>query len=190
MLIEIGISARHVHLTREAIDVLFGEGYQLTRLKDLKQLGQFAANEKVEVSGPKGSFQTVRILGPERKSNQVELSASDCIKIGVAPVLRDSGKHEGTPGAVIIGPKGQIVIEQGVLVAARHAHLCLETAAAEGIEDGDILQAVVPGDRETTFGNILARVDKTYVDEFHLDTDEANACFARDNQKVEITKCR
>lgn len=187
MKIVLGVSARHVHLTREAMDVLFGKGYQLTKFKDLKQLGQFAANEKVEVEGPKGSFKTVRILGPERSKNQVELSVSDCIKIGVKPVLRDSGKHNDTVGAKIIGLKGEITIESGVLVAARHVHISVATAKKEGIKDGDILQVTVPGDRNVIFGNVLARVDDTYVDEFHLDTDEANASLAYDGQEIELS---
>lgn len=190
MFIEIGISARHVHLSREDVDVLFGEGYQLTKLKDLKQTGQYAAVEQVEVVGPKGSFRTVRILGPERKRSQVELSASDCIKLGVQPVVRDSGKHEGTPGAVLIGPNGRVELQAGVLVAARHVHLCPQTAEREGIRDGELLCATVEGERETMFGKVLARVDETYVDEFHLDTDEANACSAKSGQLAEIVKCR
>lgn len=190
MVIELGISARHVHLTREAVDILFGKGYPLTKMKDLKQLGQYAANEKVEVIGPKGSFKTVRILGPERKVNQVELSATDCLKLGVLPVLRDSGDIEGTPGATLVGPMGSITIDKGVLVATRHVHLCPETAASEGIINGEFLMARVDGDRETTFGKVLARVDKTFVDEFHLDTDEANASFAKGNQRIELYKCQ
>lgn len=190
MFIEIGISARHVHLSRADIDVLFGKDYQLTVFKDLKQLGQYAANEKVEVIGPKDGFKTVRILGPERKSSQVELSATDCIKIGVPVVLRDSGDHRDTPGVKLVGPNGSIEIESGVLVASRHMHVSSETAEKEGINNGDILCAKIPGDREVIFCNILARVDKTFVDELHLDTDEANASFIKDNQKVEVYKCQ
>lgn len=186
MKIVLGVSARHVHLTRDTIDILFGKDYQLTKLKDLKQLGQFAANEKVEVIGPKSSFATVRILGPERSKDQVELSVSDCIKIGVEPIVRDSGKHEGTKGVIIRGPKGEVVIDKGVLVAARHVHISSETAKKEGIKDGDILKATIPGPREVIFGNVLARVDETYVDEFHLDTDEANASLAKNGQEIEL----
>ena len=187
MKIGLGISARHVHLTREAIDILFGKDYQLTKLKDLKQLGQYAANEKVEVAGPRDSFKTVRILGPERSKNQVELSVSDCIKIGVKPVVKDSGDHEGSYGAKIIGPQGEITIEKGVIVASRHVHISTKTAQKEGIKNGDILKATVPGDREIVFGNILARVDDSFVDELHLDTDEANASLAYDGQEIELS---
>lgn len=190
MLIELGISARHVHLNREAIDLLFGEGYELTNFKDLKQLGQFAANEKVEVHGPKGSFGGVRILGPARRINQVEVSVTDCIKLGVLAVLRDSGDIADTPGVVLIGPKGQIELKEGVIVAARHAHFSVETALKEGITDGDRLCARVQGNREVEFRNVLARVDASYVDELHLDTDEANGALAKDNQRIEITKCQ
>lgn len=187
MKVVLGVSARHVHLTRGAIDVLFGKSYQLTKLKDLKQLNQFVANEKVVVEGPKDSFKTVRILGPERSKNQVELSISDCIKIGVKPVLRDSGKHNDTVGAKIIGPKGEIIIKTGVLVAARHVHISRATSEKEGIKDGDILQATVLGDRKVIFGNVLVRVDDAYVDELHLDTDEANACLAYNGQEIELS---
>jgi propanediol utilization protein len=190
MFIELGISARHVHLSRQDIDILFGKDYQLTVFKDLKQLGQYAANEKVEVIGPKGGFETVRILGPERKKSQVELSASDCIKIGVPVVLRDSGDHKDTPGVTLVGPKGTVELNGGVMVASRHMHVSTETAKKEDIKNGDILCAKVPGEREVIFGNILARVDETFVDELHLDTDEANASFVKNNQKVEVFKCQ
>jgi propanediol utilization protein len=190
MFVELGISARHVHLSRQDIDILFGKDYQLTVFKDLKQLGQYAANEKVEIIGPKGCFETVRILGPERKKSQVELSASDCIKIGVAVVLRDSGDHKDTPGVTLVGPKGSVELNGGVMVASRHMHVSTETAKKEDIKNGDILCAKVPGEREVIFGNILARVDETFVDELHLDTDEANASFVKNNQKVEVYKCQ
>lgn len=190
MFVELGISARHVHLSRQDIDILFGKDYQLTVFKDLKQLGQYAANEKVEVIGPKGGFETVRILGPERKKSQVELSASDCIKIGVPVVLRDSGDHKDTPGVTLVGPKGSVELNGGVMVASRHMHVSSETAIKEDIKNGEILCAKVPGDREVIFSNILARVDSTFVDELHLDTDEANASFVKNNQKVEVYKCQ
>ncbi|KAF0091427.1 MAG: propanediol utilization protein [Fusobacteria bacterium] len=190
MFVELGISARHVHLSRGDIDILFGKEYQLTVFKDLKQLGQYAANEKVEVIGPKGSFETVRILGPERKKSQVELSASDCIKIGVPVVLRDSGDHIDTPGVKLVGPKGSIELTGGVMVASRHMHVSTETADKEDIKNGELLCAKIPGDREVIFGNVLARVDATFVDELHLDTDEANASFVKNNQKVDVYKCQ
>ncbi|MDD2370704.1 MAG: phosphate propanoyltransferase [Firmicutes bacterium] len=190
MFVEVGISARHVHLSRTDIDILFGKDYQLTVFKDLKQLGQYAANEKVELVGPKSSFTTVRILGPERKKSQVELSATDCMKIGVPVVLRDSGDHKDTPSVKLVGPKGSVELEGGVMVASRHMHVCTATALKEGIKNGDLLCAKVPGDREVIFGNVLARVDETFVDELHLDTDEANASFVKNNQEVEVYKCQ
>lgn len=186
MKVELGISARHVHLTRNTIDILFGKGYELTKLKDLKQLGQFAANERVEVIGSRDSFKAVRILGPERSRDQVELSVSDCVKIGVKPIVRNSGNIEGTPGVKIIGPKGEIEIKNGVIVAARHVHVSIATAKAEGINDGDILNAFIPGIREVVFSNVLARVDESFVDELHLDTDEANAASACNGQEIEL----
>ncbi len=190
MFIEVGISARHVHLSRKDIDILFGKDYQLTVFKDLKQVGQFAANEKVEVIGPRSAFKAIRILGPERKKSQVELSATDCIKIGVPVVLRDSGDHRETPSVKLVGPKGTVELEGGVMVASRHMHVSTTTALKEGINNGDLLCAEIPGERAVVFSNILARVDETYVDELHLDTDEANASFVKDKQKVEIYKCQ
>lgn len=190
MKIELGVSARHVHVSQEDLETLFGPGYELTKFKDLKQTGQYAANEKVQVEGPRGSFQAVRILGPVRKASQVEVSATDCLKLGVAAVLRDSGKLQETPGVTLTGPAGQVVLSQGVIVAARHVHLCPETAQREGIEDGDYLCAHIPGDREITFGKVLARVDASYVDEFHLDTDEANAAMVSSCAMVELSKCQ
>jgi len=190
MFIEVGISARHVHLSSKDIDILFGTNYQLTVFKDLKQLGQFAANEKVEIIGPKGALKNVRILGPDRKKSQVELSATDCIKIGVPVVLRDSGDHNETPSVKIIGPEGIIELDGGVMVASRHMHVSTETSIKEGINNGDILCAKVTGEREVVFGNVLARVDEKFVDEIHLDTDEANASFVKNNQKIEVFKCQ
>ena len=108
MFIELGVSARHVHVSQEDLETLFGPGYELTKFKDLKQTGQYAANEKVQVEGPKGSFQAVRILGPVRKASQVEVSATDCLKLGVNAMLRDSGKLEGTPGVILTGPAGKV----------------------------------------------------------------------------------
>ncbi len=190
MLIEVGISARHVHLSRKDIDILFGPNYQLSVFKDLKQLGQYAANEKVELIGPKCGLNSVRILGPERKKTQVELSATDCIKIGIPVVLRDSGDHKDTPSVKLIGPVGSIELEGGVIVASRHIHVSTETSIKEGINNGDMLCAKITGEREVIFGKVLARVDETFVDELHLDTDEANASFVKNNQKVEVYRCQ
>ena len=188
MLVELGISARHAHVTQETLEILFGEGAELHNLKDVKQPGQYAAEETIGVEGPKGSFPTVRILGPVRSKNQVEMSVSDCFKIGVEPVVRESGDVSGTPGVKLKGPKGEVVIEEGVIVAARHLHLSTATAEKEGISDQQMVKLVVGGPRAVIFEKVLARVSDNFEDEVHLDTDEANAAGVRNKEMLEIIK--
>ena len=168
-------SARHIHVTQEILETLFGEGATLTNKKDLSQPGQFACVEKVKVVGPKGEF-NMSILGPVRKDTQVELSMSDARKIGIAAPIRESGDVAGTPGCKLIGPKGQADISQGVMVAKRHLHLDPETAEKFGIVDKQIVSVKV-GDngRNVIFGDVVARVSSSYALAVHLDTDEANA---------------
>ncbi len=168
-------SARHIHVTQEILETLFGEGATLTNKKDLSQPGQFACVEKVKVVGPKGEF-NMSILGPVRKDTQVELSMSDARKIGIAAPIRESGDVAGTPGCKLIGPKGQADISQGVMVAKRHLHLDPETAEKFGIVDKQIVSVKV-GDngRNVIFGDVVARVSSSYAPAVHLDTDEANA---------------
>jgi len=162
----VNLSNRHIHLSREDIEALFGKGYQLTKTKDLMQPGQFACAETVTIKGPKGQFEGVRILGPERKETQCEILASDVFKLGVpgCPV-RESGQLEGSFPFEIIGPKGSVKKEKGLIIAKRHIHFDPESLVAlkGGEERGAILL------------NVVCRVHPTYALECHLDFDEGNA---------------
>lgn len=188
MFIELGISARHAHVTKETLEILFGSGSELHVLKDVKQPGQYAAEETIEVIGARGSFPKVRILGPLRSIDQVEMSMTDCIKLGVKAMVRESGDIKGSEGVILKGPKGEVTIKEGVIVAARHAHLSTATAKAEQIQDQSMVKAVVKGIRGVTFDNVLVRVSDAFVDELHLDVDEANACGAKNNDLIELIK--
>ncbi|HEY3367189.1 MAG TPA: phosphate propanoyltransferase [Symbiobacteriaceae bacterium] len=182
----INVSARHVHLSQEHIETLFGAGYQLTKLKDLMQPGQYAANEQVAVIGPKGSFPKVRILGPARRDSQVEISMTDARPLGIAGVVRQSGKIEGTPGLVLEGPKGRVALTKGVIVAARHIHMTPADAEEYGVTDGQIVRVKTAGARPLTFDDVICRVHPTYALEMHIDTDEANAAGLKDGDSGEI----
>lgn len=169
-------SARHVHVTKEALAVLFGDGYELTKKKDLSQPGQFACEERIAVIGPKGQFPAVSILGPVRPANQVEISASDARAIGVAAVVRESGDIAGTPGCKLVGPKGEIEISEGVIVAKRHIHMTPEDAANYGLSDKQIVSVKIPSNgRELIFGDVVVRVSEKFKLAMHIDTDESNA---------------
>lgn len=175
-LVPIGISNRHIHLSQEDLDVLFGKGYQLTKLKDLKQPGQYAAKETVTIIGPKGSFDGVRILGPVRAETQLEISLSDGFKLGIKAPVRESGKIASTPGIIIKGPAGTVEKSQGVIAALRHIHMPPDFANRFGLKDKDFVKVEVGGERKTLFHNVLVRVSDSFALEMHLDTDEANAC--------------
>ena len=171
-------SARHVHLTREAVDTLFGKGHALTNKKDLSQPGQFACEEKVTVIGPKGALKA-SILGPERKANQVELSLTDARTIGLAGVpVRESGDIDGSIGCVIEGPCGKIEISEGVIAAKRHIHMTPEDAEKLGVSDKEIVSVKLDTERALTFSNVVVRVNKNFALAMHIDTDEANAACA------------
>jgi len=170
----VAVSARHVHLTKDDFEALFGPGKVMTRYKDLSQPGQFACEEMVEVAGPKGSIKRVRVLGPARNETQVEISISDSFTLGIKPEIRMSGNIAGTPGCTIIGPSGKITISRGVIVAARHVHLSEEQAVAYGLKEGDSVFIKTPAPRQGIIGNIAVRVGKDFELEIHLDTDEAN----------------
>ena len=174
--IPIAISARHLHLTQEAVEQLFGAGYKLTEKAPLSQPGQFAANETVTIVGPKNIIERVRILGPCRELNQLEISRTDEFFIGIDAPVRASGKVENTPGIKIVGPKGEVTLKEGVICAWRHIHMTPEDAEVFGVEDGDIVEVEVNnGSRPLTFGNVLIRVSPKFKLEMHIDTDEANA---------------
>lgn len=185
-IVSVGVSARHIHLSQEHIEVLFGEGYQLTEFKPLSQPGQFAANETVAVVGSKGSFEKVRILGPARPATQLEISRTDSFAIGVKAPVRESGKTDGTPGILLKGPAGEVQIEEGVIVAARHIHFHTSDAEKWGIKDQDLLKVRLSGERGLILENVIARVSDSFKLDMHIDTDEANAAGAATGDTAEI----
>jgi len=172
-------SARHVHLTAEAFAILFGEGKELTVKKMLSQPGQFASEERVTIVGPKKSLPNVSILGPFRKANQVELSATDARSIGIAAPIRESGDVAGSGACKIVGPAGEIEISEGVIVAKRHIHLTPADAAEMGIQDKDVVWVKLDTDgRKAILGDVVCRVSDSYALAMHIDTDESNAVSA------------
>lgn len=187
MLVPVGLSNRHAHLSQEHIEILFGEGYELTNFKDLAQPGQFAAAEKIDVVGPKGKL-TMRVLGPARNASQVEISLTDGFVLGVNPPVRDSGDLAGSPGGKLVGPKGEVEIENGIIAAARHIHMHTSDAEGFGIVDKDIVSVKVEGKRGVVFNNVTARVNPNYALELHLDIDEGNACSLKNGVELEIIK--
>lgn len=183
-------SNRHCHISREHLDELFGPGYQLTKMKDLIQPGEFASKEVITIAGPKGNTLPVRILGPVRKNTQVEISRTDsfALKIKNVPV-RGSGKIENTPGAVLIGPKGAAILKKGVIVAQRHIHFTPQDAEYFGVKDKEMLKVRVDSpDRSLVFDQVLARVKSSYALEMHIDVDEANAAGVGQMTPVTIVK--
>lgn len=185
-LVPVGVSARHIHLSPEHIEQLFGQGYELKSLKPLSQPGQFAAEETVAVHGPKGRFDTVRILGPARGATQLEVSRTDAFALGIRPPVRLSGHTAGTPGIRIVGPAGEVAIEEGVIIAARHVHLHTTDAERLGIADQQKLSIRVNGERGLVFHEVVARVHEQFALDFHIDTDEANAAGAQNGDMAEI----
>ncbi|MCD6550764.1 phosphate propanoyltransferase [Thermotoga sp.] len=185
----VGVSNRHVHLSKEDLETLFGEGYELTPIKDLRQPGQYAAKETVTIVGPKGAIENVRVLGPVRRETQVEISRTDAFKLGLRPPVRDSGDLEGTPGIVIIGPNGILVKEKGVIIAKRHIHMHPKDGEHYGVKDKDIVKVLVEkGDRRLIFDDVLIRVREDFALEFHVDTDEANAAMLNTGDIVYIVE--
>jgi len=173
--IPIGISARHMHLSRDHVDILFGKDHQLTPIFDLSQPGQFACEETVSVKGPKGEIKKIRILGPERSKTQIEISRTDEFKLGIDAPIRASGNVEESPGAILTGSAGSLELKEGVICALRHIHMSPADARALNVENGDLVKVEVDGPRELTFGDVLVRVKNTYRLEMHIDTDEANS---------------
>ena len=169
-------SARHVHVTKETLEVLFGKGATLTKKKDLSQPGQFACEERVTVVGPKKSLPNVSILGPERSANQVELSATDARSIGIVAPIRESGDIAGSGACKLIGPCGEVEISEGVIVAKRHIHLTPADAEELGVKDKDIVWVRVDTpERKAILGDVVVRVSEKFARAMHIDTDESNA---------------
>lgn len=187
--IPVGVSNRHLHLSQADLDVLFGKGFQLTIKKDLGQPGQFAAEETVDVQGPKNTISRIRILGPTRKQTQIEVSLTDSFSLGITPPVRDSGSLAGSPGVIVKGPKGQIELKEGVVAAKRHIHCTPEEAIQLGVKDMDTVSvAVEGGERSLIFGDVLVRVRNDFALEFHVDTDEANAAGLKNGDQVHIVR--
>lgn len=168
-------SGRHVHLSRADVDALFGPGFALEIKKELSQPGQYATNQKVDVTGPKGTLKGVTVLGPCRKASQVEVSLTDARVLGLRPPVRESGVLEGSDGCTLTGPHGSVELKCGVIVAKRHIHLTPATAEQHHIADREILQVRLEGDRAMVLDQVVARVDPTYADAMHIDYDEMNA---------------
>ena len=186
--VPIGVSARHVHLTQEHVEILFGEGYHLTKKKELMG-GQFASNELVTLVGIKlRAIENVRVLGPVRKASQVEISSTDAIKLGIKAPVRESGNIEGSAPIAIVGPKGALYLKEGCIVAMRHIHMSPADAMAAGVHDGDLVSVKAANERGTIFDQVKIRVHDTFTLEMHIDTDEANAAAIKTGDKVTIIK--
>ena len=183
-------SARHMHVCREDMDILFGPGTELTVYKDLFQAGNFAANEKVTIIGPRSRLiSNLRILGPMRKQSQIELAFTDAISLGFDDIpVRLSGNIAGTPGAIIMGPKGTIQLKEGIIRAAIHVHMNPAEAAYFGVKQGDMMKLRIGGAASTTFNNVHVRIDPTSRLNVHMDTDEANACGLHLTKDIELLK--
>lgn len=186
--VPVGISVRHIHLSREHVDLLFGRNYQLTQKKALSQPGQYACEECLTLIGPKNSMSKVRILGPERASSQVELSLTDARGLGVKAPLRSSGDHNGTPGIILRGPNGDLELKQGVIIADRHIHMSPEDAKRFHVQDGDRVEVKIDGPKPGIMGGVMIRVSDKYRLDFHVDTDDGNAFFLEQGQRVTILK--
>jgi acetate kinase len=169
------ISAHHIHLTQEHVEMLFGKGHQLTKHTDLSQPGQYACKEQLTIVGPKGRIERVRILGPARKYTQVEIAMTEQFKLGIAPPIRESGDIADTPGCTLESPKGSVQIDRGVICALRHVHMSPEDALGYGVRDKSFVRVRIGGDRELVFGDVLVRVDPSFKLAMHIDTDEGNA---------------
>lgn len=184
--VSVGLSNKHLHVTQEHLEKLFGAGHELTEFKILSQPGQYACDEKVDIVGPKGTLKGVRILGPVRKETQIEISVSDAFKLGLKVPVRDSGDIEGTPGVKIVGPKGEVDLEYGVIVAARHIHMHPDDAKVFGVEDFQRVKVRAEGMRALVFENVLIRVSPTFALDMHIDIEEGNAAGIGNGAMVEV----
>ncbi len=188
MQVPAGISVRHIHLGREHVERLFGPGYRLTEKKPLSQPGQFACEETLDVTGPKGTISRVRVLGPERKQSQVEVAFSDARVLGVNPPVRASGDLSGTPGILLTGPYGQVELSEGVIIADRHIHMTPEDAVRFGVTDGELVQVHVGGVKGGSMERVRIRVSASSALDFHIDTDDGNAFMLVQGQMVTVVK--
>lgn len=176
LFIKVEASGRHIHLSRQDADQLFGVGYQFTKVKDLSQPGQFACKERVTLTGPKGSLQNVIVLGPERKQSQAEVSLTDALVLGIKAPIRQSGDIKGSPGVTVSNGNRSVVLEEGIIVAKRHIHITPEDAKKFNVVDGEIVKVKVSGERPVIFEDTVVRVNKDFRTAMHIDYDEANSC--------------
>lgn len=186
--IPVGISNRHIHLSQRDLDLLFGAGYQLTKIKELSQPGQYACKELVTICGPNGAIEKVRILGPVRSKTQIEILEGDCYKLGITTEAKLSGDLSGTPGITIIGPRGSVQTIEGLIVAQRHIHMTLEDAKCFGVQDGQIVSIQISGLRGGVFNNVAIRANNESALECHIDTEEANAMKIHSSSKIKLIK--
>ncbi|WP_366921895.1 phosphate propanoyltransferase [Metallumcola ferriviriculae] len=184
--VSIGVSNRHVHLSPKHLEMLFGKDYSLAEVKDLGQPGQFAAQETVSLVGPKGIVEGVRVLGPIRKSTQVEISRTDSFRLGIKAPVKESGDLAGTPGCMLVGPAGTVSLSEGVIIAVRHIHMSPKEAKQLGYKDCDRVSVLVEGERELCFHSVIVRVHPDFRLEMHIDTDEANASMLATGDQVKI----
>ncbi|MFH1416514.1 MAG: phosphate propanoyltransferase [Elusimicrobiota bacterium] len=178
------VSNRHVHLKKEDVEKLFGQSYTLRKLRDLMQPGEYAAHETVDIAGPKSMIKRVRVLGPSRRASQVEISKTDCYKLGIKAPVRISGNIAGTPGCRMIGPAGSIELAEGVIVSQRHVHMAPQDASCFKVTDGQTVRIRTRPPRSVIFEDVAVRVSDGYCLEFHVDTDEANACDLVNGEEV------
>ena len=184
--VEVGISNKHLHLSEGDLATLFGAGHKLTLKKELKQPGQFAAEEVVDVAGPKGTLKGIRVLGPTRKESQVELAQTDARGIGLSLPVRESGMLDGSPGVKLIGPAGEVELSKGAIIALRHIHLSPAQAQEAGVKDKDWVTVKTFGTRPLIFEDVLIRCGDIHTQEMHVDTDEGNAAGLKNDDLVEI----
>ena len=189
MSVPVGISNRHIHLSKEDVETLFGKGYELTPMKELSQPGQYACKETLTLVGPSmRPIENVRVLGPVRKKSQVEISKTDSFVLKVKPPVRESGRLEGSAAIRIIGPKGIVELGEGCIIANRHIHMSPSDAAAFGVKDYDFVTVNVDGERRCTWYDVQVRVHPDFRLEMHVDTDDANAAGIGNGFKVKLVK--
>ena len=186
--IPVNMSNRHIHVTKEHLEILFGEGHELTNIKDLSQPGQYACDERVDIVGPKSTLKGVRILGPVRPDTQVEISMFDARTMGVEGRVRASGNIKGTPGCTIVGPKGKVELKEGVIVAARHIHLHTSDSERFGLKDRDVVKVRIGDERALVLENVIVRVHPTYAMDMHIDIEEGNAAGIQNGVLGEIIR--
>lgn len=186
MKITVGISNRHAHLTQSQIEQLFGKGYELTFFRKIKQPDEFVSKEKIHVVGPKGQLSDVRIMGPARETAQIEMTLTDARAIGVSAQVRVSAQVSHTAGVKLVGPMGEVMLEEGVIAAARHLHLTPKEAKQLNLHEGQYVAVETEGDRGVIFKHVLVRIDDLFSLELHLDTDEANAAQLNNGDEVKL----